>query len=122
GPPDPGQGAAEGFPVGHPVVEVPEALASEDIDEVVGCRPATIEALIDDHSLPVLLGEVVPVEVGVAPAAGIRDVDVSEAAPRELIHLAAVGLDPVPLSEPRLAGDRYHGDRPRTGEGGARVD
>lgn len=96
--------------------------AAEVVEDVVGVEAAAIEALVDDGALLSGLGEKVAIEVGVAAAGGVGQIDVGELAVAELVDFAAVGLDPGEIAERGFAFERNNGDFTRAGGVGVGSD
>ena len=71
---------------------------------------ALIEALVDHRRLAVELREVIAGERGVARPGSVGHVDVGHTPAGERVHEVHVALDPRPVAERRLAGDRHDGD------------
>src|SRR4051794_37839161 len=80
-----------------------QLLPPEILDDVIGEQTAAIETLIDHGSLLVCLSKEIPVEARVAGAAGVRDVDVAEAAAAQAIDRSAIVLDPGEVSQTAFA-------------------
>ena len=99
--------------VGNRIVEVSPKLAGQQVYHVVRDIAAFIEPLIYHSAEPVLLGEIVAVEVDEAVVGGIRDPDVGELAAREGIHQPAISLDPGARPQGDLVFDRHHGNQSR---------
>src|SRR6185295_2338692 len=64
------------------------------IDDVISRAPASVESFINHRALFVDLREVVPIEIRVTFAAGVRLINISELASAELINFAAIVFDP----------------------------
>src|SRR5262249_44335175 len=71
----------------------PQRLA-EVVDDVIGQLTAAVEALVNDDSLFLGLGEEVTVEPLESLGRRVRHINVSNAAPGQRIHLAAVSVYP----------------------------
>src|ERR1700723_3088923 len=74
-------------------------MPGEDFDDVVGDLTTTIEALVDDRSLLICLRHEVAIEAGKSTFAGIRQIDVSKFATRELVDLALVRFNPIDVAQ-----------------------
>ncbi len=107
--------AVAGRPVAH-------QRPAQQLDVVVGHLAAAVEPLVDDDRLLVGLGEEIALEVGVARAGRVGHVDVGDPALGSLVDLAEVALDPGPVPQRALVGDRLDDDGAGAGAVGLGAD
>src|SRR5579883_902950 len=67
---------------------------------------AAVVTDVDEQGRVVVFGQVAAVELGIAVAAHIRDVDVAHLAIRPLVYIAPVGLDPLAVTRRTFLGER----------------
>src|SRR6185295_16657427 len=84
--------------------------APQLIDDVIGELTAFVEPLVDDRGLLANLREIVAVEIAVAGAGGVREIDVSDPAAGAFVDQAPVPFDPGETPEVFLALHRHDRD------------
>src|SRR5205823_7948632 len=93
-PPNSSRRTGERITISRDVVEITIKIALQHVDDVIGCRAAAVETLIDDRAFLFLLREVVTIEAGIAGLPRVRQINVSELAVGKLFDLPPIRFDP----------------------------